>query len=262
MKKAISLIMSIALCICLCACGKSEAVRSAEDAISAIGEVSADSGEAIANAEKYYGILTDAEREKVENRLALVEAREQFDKVIGEIVYTNAKEAYEKLKEVADLCISGMDDIYNAWYFGIYKAEDALPSRFYDYYAYMAQEVPSFSADDLKAAAESLGYSEAMVKKDWQKSLWIVESAIAKRGDYDTIAANMNEAEKVLQALTEEYNDYTYYPKLKDYYAAVKSYVEFYTSPSGSFKQLSDTINNYENGIRTLESDVSFLFSK
>lgn len=56
----------------------------------------------------------------------------------------------------------------------------------------------------------------------------------------------MNEAEKVLQALTEEYNDYTYYPKLKDYYAAVKSYVEFYTSPSGSFKQLSDTINNYE----------------
>lgn len=84
MKKAISLIMSIALCMCLCACGKNEAVKSAEDAISAIGEVSADSGEAIANAEKYYGILTDAEREKVENRLALVEAREQFDKVIGE----------------------------------------------------------------------------------------------------------------------------------------------------------------------------------
>lgn len=59
---------------------KSEAVKSAEDAISAIGEVSVDSGDAIANAEKLYGILTDTEKEKVENRLTLVEAREQFEK--------------------------------------------------------------------------------------------------------------------------------------------------------------------------------------
>ena len=52
------------------------------------------------------------------------------------------------------------------------------------------------------------------------------------------------------------------YPKLKEYYSSIKSYVEFFTSPSGSFKQLADTINTYENGIRTLESDVGFLFSK
>ena len=74
MKKAVIFIVSIVLCVSLCACGKSEAVKSAEDAISAIGEVSVDSGDAIANAEKLYGILTDAEKEKVENRLTLVEA--------------------------------------------------------------------------------------------------------------------------------------------------------------------------------------------
>ena len=131
MKKAVIFIVSIVLCVSLCACGKSEAVKSAEDAISAIGEVSVDSGDAIANAEKLYGILTDAEKEKVENRLTLVEAREQFEKVRDEIIYTNAKEAYVKLKEVADLCVSGMGDIYNAWYFGIYEADDTYSSSFY-----------------------------------------------------------------------------------------------------------------------------------
>lgn len=259
MKKAIIFIVSIVLCVCLCACGKSEAVKSAEDAISAIGKVSVDSGDAIANAEKLYGILTDAEKEKVENRLTLVEAREQFEKVRGEIIYTNAKEAYVKLKEVADLCVSGMDDIYNAWYFGIYEADDTYSSSFY---YEMSKEVSSFTEDELKAAGDSLGFDAWLAKSDWQYSLWIVESAITARGDYDTITANMNEAEKVLQTLTEEYDDYTYYPKLKDYYSAIKSYVEFYTNPSGSFKQLADTVNNYENGIRTLESDVSFLFNK
>lgn len=82
------------------------------------------------------------------------------------------------------------------------------------------------------------------------------------RGDYDTISASMAEAEKVLQSLTSEYDDYTYYPKLKEYYASVKSYTDFFNSPSGSFKQLAGTINDYENSLRTLESDVSFLFNK
>ena len=96
MKKAVIFIVSIVLCVSLCVCGKSEAVKSAEDAISAIGEVSVDSGDAIANAEKLYGILTDTEKEKVENRLTLVEAREQFEKVRGKIIYKNAKEEYVK----------------------------------------------------------------------------------------------------------------------------------------------------------------------
>ena len=103
MKKIISMLLVIAMCLALAACGKSKsaAVKSAEDAIAAIGEVTVDSGEAIANAEKLYGILTDAEKAEVENRLVLVEAQEAYETVRGEIVYKNAKEAYEKLKEVS-----------------------------------------------------------------------------------------------------------------------------------------------------------------
>jgi hypothetical protein len=94
---------------------KSEAVISAEEAINAIGEVSIESGDAIARAEKLYSILTDTEKAQVSNRLALVEARELFEEVQGKIVFENAKKAYQKLNHVSELCASGMDDIYGAW---------------------------------------------------------------------------------------------------------------------------------------------------
>lgn len=256
MKKMFTLLLVAIMSVSLVGCSKSQAVKDAEDAITAIGEVTVDSKEAIENAERYYNILTDAEKAEVENRMTLMDAKEDFEKVKGEVVYKNAKEAYEKLKAVASMCVSGMDDIYNAWYFGIYKADD---TSWFDFS--LAQEV-SFSTDEIEAARKSLGASESAAQSNWQYSLWIVEEAISTRGDYATIQADMAEAEKVLQTLTSEYDDYTYYPKLKEYYASVKSYVDFYTSPSGSFNQLADTVNNYENNLRTLESDVSFLFSK
>lgn len=257
MKKIVSIFLVVVMCLCLAACGKSEAVKNAEEAIAAIGEVTVDSGDAIANAEKYYNVLTETEKAEVENRMALSDAKELFEDLIGEIVYNNANEAYEKLKEVAELCASGMDDIYGAWFFGIYDADDA-----YLFDEQLSWETPSISSDEIKAARTALNISEYTAQNDWQCSVWIVEEVLAARGDYDTITANMVEAEKVLQSLTQEYDDYTYYPKLKDYYASIKSYVDFFVSPTGSFQQLADTINNYENGIRTLESDVSFLFNK
>lgn len=259
MKKIFALIMIVIMCVSLNACGKNAAVKAAEEAIAAIGEVNVDSGDAIANAEKLYGILTDAEKEKVGNRLTLVDAKEAFEKVREEIIYNNSKEAYKKLKEVAELCVSGMDSIYGAWFFGIYNADDAYNSTFY---YEMSLDVPGFNSSELENAGNALGISASAAKSDWQFCIWIVEEAITSRGDYKTIDENMADAEKILQTLTEEYDDYTYYPKLKDYYAAIKSYAEFFKSPSGSFNQLADTINNYESKIRTLESDVGFLFTK
>lgn len=126
----------------------------------------------------------------------------------------------------------------------------------------MASSVPGFSSDDLEAAAKLLSISESSARNDWQKCVWIVEAAISQQGDYDVITANMESAQAVLQTLTDEYDDYTYYPKLKEYYAAVSSYVNFFTNPTGSFNQLSDTVNDFENAIRTLESDIAFLFTK
>lgn len=80
MKKSITLILCAIMLLALCACGKSEAVSATENAIKEIGEVTVDSGDAIAKAQKLYGILTESEKEKVGNRMALFEAQDAFMK--------------------------------------------------------------------------------------------------------------------------------------------------------------------------------------
>lgn len=276
MKRAISLILVLALCLSLCACGKSKAAKEAEAAIEAIGEVTIDSGEAIKNAEKLYNILTDAEKADVDNRMVLVDAREAFDLLQGEVIYENAKDAFEKLNQVADKCIDGMDSVYGAWHFGVYEASDVNGTYPDLFYYNMALDVPNFSSDDLESAAEiyaqalSARYNSPtttkdlvhMSKNDFNYCLYVVQTALDEAGYYDFVEQNMADAEKTLQLLTNTYEDYTYYPKLKEHYSTVKSYADFFISPSGSFKQLADTINSYENAIRTTAADISFLFTK
>lgn len=271
MKRVIALCLSFSLCFFLFACGKSDAVIAAEEAIAAIGTVTIDSGDAIANAEKLYNILSDSEKQEVENRLILVEAQEAFEQAQiefelmqaeqeqakNEAIYNNAKHAFELLKEASAICSYGMDAVYGAWYFGIYEAHDTYNSFFYN----LSMNTPGLPSNSIESAANKLGISEREAREDWNNCLNITLEAISQRGDYMMLASYMAEAETTLQTLVDEYSDYTYYPKLKEYFSAVSSYAQFFISPSGSFKQLADTINNYENTIRTLESDVSFLFS-
>ena len=257
MKKTIVVFLTLAMALCLCSCGKSKDVKAAEDAISAIGTVTLDSAEAIEYAEKLYNILTDSEKSDVSNRITLVEARESFDRLRKEQIYHNAKTAYDKLNEAASICIKGMDDIYGAWYFGIYKADDCTTLNLYTKFA---AETPHFSSSQLELAAKALNLNTYTVKSDWQYCLDVVEIAILADGSYDKLDFLLADARSVLQELTETYGDYEYYPKLKDLYSKVSSYAEFFKSPSGSFKQLADTINDYENTIRTYQTDIGFLF--
>lgn len=94
MKKTISLLMALVLCLSLCACGKSKAVKEAETLIDAIGEVTADSEDAVSTAEEAYGALTAEEKEKVENYSSLTEAREALDTALYE---KHMRELYDAL---------------------------------------------------------------------------------------------------------------------------------------------------------------------
>lgn len=266
MKKLIALFAALMLCLSLCACEngekggnskKSDLVKSAEEAIEAIGEVTIDSNDAVKNAEKLYEVLTDAEKEKVSNRLTLVEARESLDAILEEAIYANAKEAYEMLNAVADKCEAGMDDIYGAWYFGIYGSSTISSSVAFDR---LAAQTPNLSSSSLESAAKSLGISKYNVVGNWQNCVYIAETAHSRNGDYDFVTEQLSEVENTLRELTGEYEDYTYYPKLKEYFSVVSSYADFFLSPTGSFSQLSDTINGYETDIRTYRSEVGFLF--
>jgi len=257
MKRIIVITIVSAMLFVLCSCGKSESIKAAEDAIAAIGEVTVESEAAIANAEKLYGILTDSEKAEVENRLELVEAREAFDELKGQCVYDNAKLAYEKLNNVAALCTTGMDDIYGAWYFGIYDADEWDSSSVL---IMLSMETPSFTDNELQAALKELGISAYSLTSSWEGCVYVVEMAHVQAGTYEKIKTLLEETHTIMQELTDKYGDYNYYPKLKEYYAKVSSYAEFFESPTGSFNQLANTINDYENTIRTYQTDVGFLF--
>ena len=91
MKKSIVMVMVLWLCLTLVACGKNKTVKAVESAIDNIGKVSLDSVDEIETAERLFNILTENEKEKVDNRIVLVEARKEYD----ELVFRN-------LLEVAD----------------------------------------------------------------------------------------------------------------------------------------------------------------
>ena len=105
MKKITALMLALCMCISLCACGtsteemqlqteetqsqKSSAVIDAENAISAIGEVTIESKGLIETAEAMYAILTNAEKEMVSNRSELALARQTYNNLEIEQKHTD-----------------------------------------------------------------------------------------------------------------------------------------------------------------------------
>ena len=83
--KRISIVVSFFLVcfIWLCGCGKSQTIKDVENAINNIGEVTLESGELIKTASNLYDILTDKEKESVDNRTVLVQAKITYDNLIA-----------------------------------------------------------------------------------------------------------------------------------------------------------------------------------
>ena len=64
-----------------------------------------------------------------------------------------------------------------------------------------------------------------------------------------------------MKTLSEKYSDYTYYPKLKEFYTTVDSFFHFCEDPFGnSFKQMTDAIEKYKNQARDYQSDLDYIF--
>ena len=120
MKKAIAVLLMVIMTLSLAACGKSQAVKDAEAAITAIGEVTLDSASAITNAEKLYNGLSEKDAKAVENYSELTAAKEKYNSLVYDAAIGNMgnydfdkaisllesipsyKDAKEKLAEAED----------------------------------------------------------------------------------------------------------------------------------------------------------------
>ena len=78
-KRCIGVLLILALMLTLCGCGMSGEAKAAHELIDAIGDVSLESGDAIASAEEAVAALSDKDRERLTGLDALTKAREEFD---------------------------------------------------------------------------------------------------------------------------------------------------------------------------------------
>lgn len=296
MKKTISLLLALALCLSLCACGKSEAVIAAEEAISSIGEVTLESEQAIKNAQKYYNILTEDEKAKVENRLVLADAIEAYEAAVVAYEeelrvaqYEKLKKIYIELKQAYEIVDHHGSDLYEAWRLGIHEKDQFKGSNLNGSMKFLASELFVDYEDLLEGATYTL-----IVKvygSDWaektdevkQKNRDAVATgtlfymcanqipaacvnsvigAYLLNGNVDSVNTALSNYTNMLSQLENSDAFDKELEQLELLYTSIKSYLDYCQNPTGSFNQSSDTLSGYRDTIRDCISSLDALFSK
>ena len=199
-------------------------------------------------------LATQAEQQLVQ--AAEARTQEAFD---------TAKTAYAALNKAANSVISVMDTVYGAWHFGIFDADD---SNYTNVVSNLAK-TGNLSESDINSGVRALAkdYDKifsvllAMTGDDaFSYCVIVVNKAYEENSTFYSIKTNIESANTALKTMTADFDDYKHYPALKEFYATVSAYAAFAQNPTGSFQQLKDTINDYENSIRALRSDLSYVF--
>ena len=297
MKRGISLVLAIVICFVLCACGKSEAVVKVEELISAIGEVSLESKNAIESAQEAFNALPEEEKAEVENYYVLVESHDTFKQLEAieeqrlleeaeEAKKANAKEAYENIKtawQIADHIGTG---IYNVWHSWVWEKEEMSSGglQFFADEASLSLEeiVEGFSArnyvnerfaktgvnwNDISEADKEF-YRDATVEAFEKASksrqyagmsdvLWGTVYSFMLNGD---IYEAQTLLESAKQGLKELPADYEYYSALKEFYTTTSALVDYCGSPSGSLDQYKVLLNDYRKEARDYMNGLDFVF--
>ncbi len=174
----------------------------------------------------------------------------------AQTTYNNLISAYEKIDAIGS-------DIYEAWRIGVYETPSISN----------LDEELNLSYEELSTAAKSLADGSYMYSVDSVFYLFgdvskfsicveLVEEAYKLKGTYEEIDNLLDSAKSEMKTMSEQYSDYEHYDNLKKMYSIVDSYAEFCKEPTGSFDQLTATINDYRNDIRDLESDLGYIFEE
>lgn len=292
MKKIIALVLVMAISLSLCACGKSQAVQDVEALISAIGEVSLDSKEAIDAAQQAYDALSAEEKAQVANLSLLLDgqnAYQELEKLEAEnLISSNATTAYISIVRAWVFADQMGNDLYNIWHGCVWK-EDELSEQgiqfFVDNTSLTEEEVitglaarnyinAEYSKTGVKwndlSAADQERYKTAIVSlfdqaarsrqvPDTTDALYGVVNAFMLNGDMYDAQDALETAKQAIKALPE---DYQYYNELKGFYTTTSSLVDFCSGPSGSFNQYQTLLNDYRKDARTYQNDLDFVFGE
>lgn len=247
MKRAIALLLVPVICLSLCSCGKSDAVKAVEEQINTLNTpVSYD---LLGDAIKSYKALSEEEKQKVENYSTLAEYS---------LKYTTSK-----LESLSKLCISSMELLASAWSTSIELSLEGRINYFADTYMEIACNISREelldamvrcnlidTVDEYDTDFETIAYhlqNPASVIK-------IVKSLLRADGVFDTLLTETIRLQSTIGCLDENSK---YYDTIVEYYADVCEMYEYLKSPSGSFVDLGDMIEDYSKGISAYNAKLS-----
>lgn len=188
-----------------------------------------------------------------------------------------SKAAYENIDIAYEITEQFGSDIYEAWRLAIYDDEEIIDNGA----DYLASEL-SLSADEIRTGAVYTVYEdEWYTMSDEEKDELIAESdlyycffeddlfefcvetvvnAYVVNGKVEEAQTALDTAKAQMKELSAEYSDYEHYPNLKGYFTTASSFFDFCQNPTGSFEQLKETINKYNNEARDYISDLDYIF--
>lgn len=126
MRRMIIVVLVLTFSIGLCACGKSDASRSAEEKIKAIGTVSLDSNEAIRTAESAYNQLSSEDKKEISGSAQiLAHARAEYNELYNSFMKQKVKDdsqarvdkAINAIDAIGVVTLASKDSIQNAKFF-------------------------------------------------------------------------------------------------------------------------------------------------
>lgn len=178
--------------------------------------------------------------------------------------------AYDHVDIACEITQQFGSDIYGAWHAGIYHVDEILDGGT----AYLATELSlgenelregigyvltdmtgedwfTLSDEDRTTIIENADYIFAAMEDDmFSFCVQVVVGAYTTNGKIDEARNALDTAKALMKELSENYSDYEHYPSLKGYYTSTSAFFDFCLNPTGSFSQVKDTINKYENEIR------------
>lgn len=294
MKKAISLLLALSMMLVLCACGQTEAAQHADETIAGIGEVTDSSLPQIEKAEEEVAALSEKEVESLNNLETLKEARSEYDKLLAaeleaesKRAFTVSKDAYDEITKAYEITDEFGVNVYEIWRQAIYEKDSVLEGGI----EYLSEKLRLTKEDLYEGTAFAM--ATAGGSKDWneiddtEKAVYraavkaddsgifsfydsnnllfsfcikCVVGAYATNGEGEEAQKALDNAKSLMKELSEKYSDYEHYPNLKGYYTTTKSFFDFCQSPTGSFNQLVNTINDYRNEARDFKADLDYIF--
>ena len=173
MKKAIALLLILAMTLTLCACGRSEEAKQADAIIEEIGAVDVNSGDAIAKADAAVAALSEEDRDTLKNLEILEEAKTSYQDALDAAA---AADVDEKINAIGKVTTDSGDVIE-----AVRTAYDAL-------------------TDTQKALVTKLSVLEDSEKAYTDAQVKVVEKAI------DAIGEVTEKSGKAIKKANEAYN--------------------------------------------------------